>query len=46
MTDLMFELPECKRKGRFVITEDVVNGDKPRFYPTAVEEKTRVLVGT
>ncbi len=47
MTDLMFELPECKRKGRFVITEDVVNGDQPRFFPAAVEEKAaRVMVGT
>ncbi len=46
MTDLMFELPECKRKGKFVITEDVLKGTQPRFFPAAVEERTKCLVGT
>ena len=46
MTDLMFELPECKRKGRFLITEDVLQGAQPRFFPAAVEERSKVLVGT
>jgi ATP-dependent Clp protease ATP-binding subunit ClpX len=46
MTDLMFELPECKRKGRFLITEDVLLGAQPRFFPAAIEERARSLVGT
>ena len=46
MTDLMFELPECKRKGRFLITEDVLQGAQPHFFPAAVEERSKVLVGT
>ncbi|HEV8060349.1 MAG TPA: ATP-dependent Clp protease ATP-binding subunit ClpX [Gemmataceae bacterium] len=46
MTDLMFELPECKRKGKFVITEDVLEGAQARFFPAVVEERAKCLVGT
>jgi ATP-dependent Clp protease ATP-binding subunit ClpX len=45
MTDLMFELPECKRKGRFVIGEDILQGGKPRFFPGVAEERSKCLVG-
>ena len=33
MTDVMFELPEIETKGKFIVTEDVVNG-KTRLFET------------
>ncbi|MER3416735.1 MAG: ATP-dependent Clp protease ATP-binding subunit ClpX [Gemmataceae bacterium] len=33
MTDIMFELPEIEPKGRFVVTPEVVRGEKTLFEP-------------
>src|SRR6476646_8607111 len=33
MLDVMYELPEMERKGRHVVTSDVIRGKKPMFAP-------------
>jgi ATP-dependent Clp protease ATP-binding subunit ClpX len=39
MTDIMFELPEMEPKGKFVVTEQVVRGEKPLFEKKPATDK-------
>jgi ATP-dependent Clp protease ATP-binding subunit ClpX len=39
MLDVMYELPEMERKGRHVVTADVIRGKKPMFALPPVVEK-------
>jgi ATP-dependent Clp protease ATP-binding subunit ClpX len=40
MLDVMFDLPELESKGRYVVTEDVVNGTKPLFEKKQPDKKS------
>jgi ATP-dependent Clp protease ATP-binding subunit ClpX len=39
MLDVMFELPEMERKGRHLVTSDVVKGKRPMFAAPPPAEK-------
>jgi ATP-dependent Clp protease ATP-binding subunit ClpX len=40
MTDIMFELPDIEPKGKYLVTPDVVRGEKPLFEKKAVDKKS------
>ena len=40
MLDIMYELPERKRGGKYIITEDVVEGKKPLFSQLDVQKES------
>ena len=42
MTDIMFELPDIETKGKYIVTDAVVRGEKPLFdaKPTATDKKS------
>ncbi len=40
MLDIMYELPERKRGGKYIITEDVVSGKKPLFSQLDVKKES------
>jgi len=39
MTDIMFELPDMEAKGKFVVTDAVVRGEKPLFEQKPTSDK-------
>jgi ATP-dependent Clp protease ATP-binding subunit ClpX len=40
MTDIMFELPDMEPKGKFVVTDAVVRGEKPLFENKPADKKS------
>src|SRR5437868_6883312 len=39
MTDIMFELPDMEGKGKYIVTDDVVRGQKPLFEKKTTADK-------
>jgi len=40
MLDIMYELPERKRGGKYIVTEDVVEGNKPLFSQVDIQKES------
>jgi ATP-dependent Clp protease ATP-binding subunit ClpX len=39
MTDIMFDLPDVEQKGKYIVTEGVVKGEKPMFEKMPASDK-------